>query len=125
LAADRQATGRAGEAEAERLLLRAGMTVLDRRFRRSGGEIDLIARDGDTLVFVEVKTRSGEGYGMPAEAVGATKRARMARAALAWLQRHDALEVPCRFDVVEVIAAADGRLETRHLEDAFRIWPRG
>ncbi len=121
----RQSLGAAGERAAEEALRSAGMTILDRRFRRRRGEIDLVARDGELLVFVEVKSRRGGGYGRPAEAVTATKRARLARTALAWLQRHDALERVCRFDVVEVEVLGDGRQRVHHLPDAFRLWPTG
>lgn len=121
----RQALGEAGESAAEDVLRRAGMTIVDRRFRGRRGEIDLVADHDGTLVFVEVKTRAGAGYGSPAEAVTATKRNRVARTALAWLQRHEALERTCRFDVVELEAEPDGRFTARHIADAFRLWPTG
>ena len=121
----RQSLGEAGELAAEDVLRRAGMRILERRFRRRGGEIDLVAEDGETLVVVEVKTRAGAGYGTPAEGVTATKRRRLARTALAWLQRHDALERSCRFDVVELEVAGKARFRARHLSDAFRLWPTG
>ena len=120
----RQRLGREGERAAEAVLCAAGMRVLERRYRARLGEIDLIAEQGQWLVFVEVKARSGRGYGMPAEAVTAAKRRRMARVALLYLQRRGWLERPCRFDVVEVVAAA-GVLKVRHLVDAFRLWPTG
>lgn len=110
----RQRLGIAGEALAEAVLRDKGLRILARRWRCRSGEIDLIAEDGRWLVFVEVKARAGEGFGRPSEAVDARKRRRLARAALTYLQAEDALERPCRFDVVEV-----GR-EIRHIEDAFR-----
>lgn len=117
----RHGLGRSGEAEAERVLRRSGMTILERRWRLRLGEIDLIAQRGELLVFVEVKTRRRLGFGEPAEAVTRAKRARMARTAMAYLSRRDWLDRPCRFDVVEVFVEADGGLRARHIEDAFRL----
>jgi len=117
----RQALGRRGEAAAEALLERAGMKIVARRFRRRSGEIDLIAERGDLVVFVEVKTRRGTGFGTPAEAVTRTKQERMARVALAWLQRTGGLERRTRFDVVEVCVGAGGASVLHHIEDAFRL----
>jgi putative endonuclease len=88
--------GNRGEREAARMLRRAGLRVLIRGYRTDRGEVDLIARDGDTLVFVEVKSRS---RGEPAEAVTLEKQRRLTLAALHFLKRHNLLEQPCRFDV--------------------------
>ena len=66
---DQRETGRAGERIAERLLRRCGLIILARNWRAAGGELDLAALEGETLVFVEVKTRNGSGYGTPAAAV--------------------------------------------------------
>lgn len=107
------------------MLRAAGMRVLERRFRCRLGEIDLIAERGELLVFVEVKTRRGRGYGRPAEAVTAAKRRRLGRLALAYLQRRSWLSRPSRFDVVEVYSDPDGTRRLRHIEDAFRLWPTG
>ncbi len=120
-----QRLGRAGEAVAEGVLRRAGLRILDRRFRSREGEIDLVAEDGAVVVFVEVKTRSGGGYGSPAEAVTGRKRGRMARAALAYLASRRLLERPSRFDVVEVLRTGDGLLSARHIVDAFRLTRSG
>jgi putative endonuclease len=73
-----------------------------RRYRQRGGEIDIIARDGATLVFVEVKTRDGHAFGDAAEAITRWKRRRMARTALDYMMRHHISECPCRFDVVSI-----------------------
>jgi len=122
----RQRLGRDGEAAAAAVLGRAGLRILERRFRVRAGELDLIAEQGDLLVFVEVKARRQVGCGDPAEAVTHAKRRRMARVALAYLAATDALDRPCRFDVVEVHLGPADRVEAvRHLEDAFRIWPTG
>lgn len=94
--------GLIGEDLACQELERLGYAVLARRYRRRGGEIDIIARDGDTLVFVEVKTRDGGRFGTGAEAVTQLKRRRLVGTALDYLARHRAVECPCRFDVVSV-----------------------
>jgi putative endonuclease len=101
------------------------MRILARRYRRRFGEIDLIGAIGDSVVFVEVKTRSGSGFGRPAEAVTPLKRRRLARVALAFLQERGWLTRPSRFDVVEVIVGSDEELTLRHIVDAFRLWPNG
>ncbi len=121
----RQSLGRRGERAAERVLRRAGMRILHRRFRLRIGEIDLIAAQGQRIVFVEVKTRRGRGYGFPAEAVNRRKRERMAQIAAVYLQRRGWSGRPCRFDVVQVFVEADGSERVDHIEDAFRIWPSG
>ncbi len=121
----RQGLGLAGEQAAAEALVRAGYQILESRFRRRVGEIDIVAVDGDVVVFVEVKTRSGTGFGHPAEAITATKRHRMARAAQIYLGRKGWEERPCRFDVVEVLATAGRGMSVRHIEDAFRLGPLG
>ena len=94
-----------------------------RGYRVVEGEVDLVARDGPVLVFVEVKTRR---KGEPAEAVGAEKQRRLVRAALHFQRRHGLLEAPCRFDVVAIVWPEDGgspRVE--HIVDAFSPAGRG
>lgn len=123
----RQRLGRLGELAAERALERAGLSVVDRRFRLRLGEIDLIAVGAGLVVFVEVKARGGEGWGQPAEAVTARKRERMARVAAVWLARRGEAEAecPCRFDVVEVWSDGAGVSRVNHIVDAFRVWSTG
>jgi putative endonuclease len=119
----RQALGRIGEDAAAAMLERAGLSIVERRFRLRRSEIDLIATEGEFVVFVEVKTRSGDGYGAPAESVTPSKRRKIVRGALAFLARRGWLDRLCRFDVVEV-EAAGGQVHTvRHIEDAFRPEP--
>ena len=125
LADSRGRLGARGEAAAEALLRRAGMRILERRFRLRCGEIDLIAEQDGRIVFVEVKARRGTGYGSPAAAITKSKRERIARVALAYLQRRSWLTRPTRFDVVEVMACPGEGFESRHIEDAFRLWPTG
>jgi len=118
----RQRLGRDGEALAERELRGRGLEVVERRYRSRCGEIDLVALDGEQVVFVEVKARRGRGFGLPAEAVGRHKRRRIGRVALAFLQRRGWLERRCRFDVVEVfVRGGAGSADVRHIVDAFRL----
>ncbi|WP_300161057.1 YraN family protein [Solidesulfovibrio sp.] len=117
-AAPHLALGRAGEAAAEALLAGKGYAVLARNFRTRGGEVDLVCRDGDTVVFVEVKTRRSGSLARPDQAVTASKRGRLVRAAAAFLSERDLWDRPCRFDVVAVVATGKG-LSASHLPDAF------
>ena len=98
----RQNLGRLGENLACTELERRGYAILARRYRHAGAEIDIVARDGATLVFVEVKARDGRDFGDGAEAVTMRKRRRLAMAAMDYLVRHHKGECPCRFDVVSI-----------------------
>lgn len=120
-AVSQQEVGRIGERAAAAALRSAGLRVLDRRYRKRFGEIDIVAGGGDIVVFVEVKTRTGTGFGRPADAVTPVKRARMARVALSWLQRRGWLDRRCRFDVIEVWVAGTEARRVRHIPDAFRM----
>lgn len=115
------ALGRWGEDLAARHLTDAGMQVLDRNWRCSQGELDLVARDRDgTVVFVEVKTRSGIGFGVPAEAVGRAKARRLRRLACCWLLEHrQPGGVELRFDVVGIVKVPGRAPELVHLRSAF------
>jgi putative endonuclease len=117
----RQQLGLRGEAEAERALRRAGLRVLERRCRVRAGEIDLIAEEGEILVFVEVKARAGIGYGTPAAAVTPRKQRRLARVASIYLGRRKWLDRRCRFDVVEVFLEGERVRRVNHIRDAFRM----
>jgi putative endonuclease len=98
----RQTLGKIGEDLACAELERRGYVVLERRYRRRGGELDIIARDGCTVVFVEVKAREGHDFGQATEAVTALKRRRITQLALDYLARHRLTERSCRFDVVSI-----------------------
>jgi putative endonuclease len=112
--------GRRGERLAARYLRRHGYKVLYRNFRGGkGGEIDLVCRHGEALVFVEVKTRSDEMFGRPLIAVDAKKRRRIVRGAMAWLRMLDLPDLTFRFDVVEVLVGAHP--EIRVIENAFGL----
>jgi putative endonuclease len=115
---DRIALGRQGERIAERHLRRHGYRILERNFRGAGVEIDLVAMDGETLVFVEVKTRRTALAGMPQEAVNPYKQRHLRRAGEVYAQRHHAHDCPMRFDVVAILEDSSGR-HLELLKDAF------
>ena len=117
--AAKDAIGRYGEQVATSHLEQAGYTVLDRNWRCAEGEIDLVARDGEVLVFCEVKTRSGVAFGDPAEAVIAAKAERLRRLALRWMAARGVLGRELRFDVVSVLRQPRGAARVRHLRGAF------
>ncbi len=118
----RRATGQAGEAAAARFLERRGLVILARNLRSRLGELDLLARDGATLVFVEVKARCGPSGDPPEAAVDARKRARVSRIARGYLARRRLGERPCRFDVVGVtFDEAGGVTAVRHVRHAFDV----
>ena len=115
---DRIALGRRGERIAERYLRRNGYLILERNFRGAGAEIDLVAMDGETLVFVEVKTRRTAQAGMPQEAVNSYKQRHLRRAGEVYAQSRRAHDRPMRFDVVAILEDGSGR-HLELLKDAF------
>ena len=114
MTAGRQRLGRWGENKAAAWYESRGWEILDRNWRGTGGEIDLILRRGDVVVFCEVKTRTGNAFGHPAEAVDARKQQRIHGLAAEWLRRYPRHAASLRFDVACV---QNGRLEV--LEGAF------
>jgi putative endonuclease len=117
-----RALGPAGERAAARFLERRGLVILARNLRSRLGEMDLLARDGPMLVFVEVKARRGHCGDPPEAAVDARKRARLARLALGYLAARRLGEPSCRFDVVAVsLDEAGGVIAVRHLKHAFDL----
>ena len=115
--------GDRGEREALRYLRTRGMRPLHRGYRTAQGEVDLIVRDGSTVVFVEVKTRR---RGAPAEAVTPEKQRRLTLAALHFLKRHGLLEQPSRFDVVAIVwPEGRERPDVEHFPAAFEAVGRG
>ncbi len=113
--------GRSCEEAAARTLVERGWTLLARNFRSGHREIDLIARRGRTVAFVEVKGRRGLGFGHPLEAITYRKRVEIARVARAWIGAHGRPGLTYRFDAIAVLEAPDGRLEVEHVEDAWRL----
>jgi putative endonuclease len=119
------ALGRRGERLARQALRRAGLKILSSNYRCPAGEVDLIAlhprRDGDVLVFVEVKTRASDFHTPPASAVDAQKQHRLRRCADYYVAgRPAAAELPLRFDVISIVAAGGRPPRVEHIEDAFR-----
>ncbi|MFN2509655.1 MAG: YraN family protein [Chthoniobacterales bacterium] len=114
--------GASGERLACRFLRQNGYKILYRNFRgRTGGEIDIVCRDRDILVFVEVKTRSSEDFGRPFETIARDQRDRISRGALAWLRMLENPDILFRFDVVEVVAAEAGKPRLELIKNAFGL----
>jgi putative endonuclease len=113
------AVGSYGERVAVQALIAAGMQVLDRNWRCTVGELDVVALDGNTIVFCEVKTRRSDNLGVPAEAVGPVKVRRLRRAATLWLAAHPAVRGQVRFDVISVRPNRRGAASLDHLRGAF------
>jgi putative endonuclease len=112
--------GRRGEDAAARYLKKRGYVIVAHGHRDNIGEIDLIAIDGRTVVFIEVKTRTSYDAGHPADAVDEKKQQRLTRLALSYMKRHDLLECSARFDVVAVTWPDDkGRPVIEHFQNAF------
>jgi putative endonuclease len=110
--------GRRGEALARDHLVSLGWTILERNYRFGRREVDLIVRRGNLIAFVEVKTRAGEGYGAPEDAVTWHKRKEIEAVAHEYLTRHRPGDVDVRFDVISVTVGRGVRIE--HIEDAWR-----
>jgi len=116
----RERAARCGEAIAAEFLILRGMELVDRNVRLGRGEIDLVARDRDQVVFVEVKFRTAGGLATPFDAVGAKKREDVAKAAALYLARRGLLDRPVRFDVVGITWRADGEeLLVQHVPNAY------
>jgi putative endonuclease len=112
--------GAFGESLAAEYLSENGYKVLERNFSCRIGEIDIIAVQEDTVVFIEVKTRSSGKFGMPSEAVSLTKQNRMVKTALYYMQKNKLLDYMCRFDVLEIIVDEDNSKRINLIKDAFQ-----
>jgi putative endonuclease len=117
--ANNVALGAHGEDLAERYLRDAGIEIICRNWRCRYGELDLVVRDAGVTAFVEVKTRSGLGYGTPAESVTYDKRQRIRRLALIWLIDQDGPWQRIRFDVISVLLRRDREPVIDHLKAVF------
>jgi putative endonuclease len=115
----KDAVGRYGEDVAARHLTDAGLEIVARNWRCAEGEIDIVARERGALVICEVKTRSSDRYGLPAEAISRRKADRLRRLAYLWLQAHPAGGVDVRFDVVSVTRSRAGAAVVEHVRAAF------
>lgn len=112
--------GDRGEVAAVRWLKRSGFRIIAKQYRNAFGEIDIIAKERDQIVFVEVKTRRSTDAGQPFEAVGVHKQRKLTRLALAWLKKHRQLECSARFDVISIVWPEDARApRIDHFRNAF------
>lgn len=111
--------GQAGEDRAAKYLAKQGYRVLERNYRTSHGEIDLIALHEGTIVFVEVKTRTSDAFGAPELAVTPQKQRRMVKTALGYIKYKKLHQVPCRFDVVAISDATEQ--EVALIQNAFEM----
>lgn len=111
--------GKAGEEIAVRHLMAKQFRILQRNYRCPYGEIDIVAVDGHTIVFVEVKSKNALQYGRPEEAVDRRKQAKLSRAALIWLRDNSSLNKPARFDVISINFRPGQPPEIVHYKNAF------
>ena len=116
-----QRIGGQGEDLAVAFLARKGYTIVERNYRCKGGEVDLVARDGKTVVFVEVKTRRSLSYGVPQLAVNHFKQRQIMKASLTWLSSHRSHDAPARFDVVAITLQNSGEAIIDHIQNAFEL----
>ena len=117
-------TGAEGEEIAAGFLVKRGYRILQRNYRTVLGEIDIVAREGNALVFVEVKARSGSQFGPPQVAVDLRKQAKMSRVALAYLRHKGMAPCDCRFDVVAVVKSSGG-IQVELFQNAFEVADTG
>ncbi len=109
-----------GERLAAKTLRRKGYRIIERNFTCPAGEMDIIAADGDVLIFVEVKSRSSDAHADPEANITAHKRRQLTRVARYYLSEKNATDLPCRFDVMAIVAPAGGKPTCEHFVDAFQ-----
>ncbi|MEA4848779.1 MAG: YraN family protein [Clostridiaceae bacterium] len=112
--------GAFGEDMACEYLEEYGYKVLERNFSCRTGELDIIALEGETVAFIEVKTRSSERYGLPSEAISISKQGKIVKTALYYMQRNRLLDRMCRFDVLEIIIEDEDNHRINLIRDAFQ-----
>jgi putative endonuclease len=115
----KQNTGNKGENYACDLLVESGFTIIERNYHFGHGEIDIVAMDGDTLVFVEVKTRKNLEFGDPIEGVTKSKQKQIRKIAEGYLMEKKILDIDCRFDVVGILLQGNEAPKINHIENAF------
>lgn len=113
--------GARGEEAAARFLVKRGYDIVERNWKCYAGEVDIIARDEETLIFVEVKTRKDCQKGFPAEAVNAEKRTRYEKIALEFLKNYEVVDLSVRFDVISIVVVSEDRALIRHHIAAFSV----
>lgn len=111
--------GKKGERVAVKYLKKLGFEIIECGFKAMRGEIDIIARENDTIVFVEVKTRKTNEFGSPVEAVDSRKQAQIKKIASIYISKRYRKFIPCRFDVVGIIVKEGGDYEISHVRNAF------
>ncbi|MEW6163210.1 MAG: YraN family protein [Nitrospirota bacterium] len=112
--------GGRGESLAVKFLKGKGYKIIARNYKTPIGEIDIVAKDGNTVVFVEVKTRADDSFGYPFEAVNKKKRQKLRNLALLYLKRQGK-ESPVRFDVLSIFYRDSGKKDIEHIKDAFEV----
>ena len=113
--------GKMGESIATTFLKGAGFSIVERNFRCVCGELDIVARDGRTIVFVEVKCRKNAAYGPPQLAVTSFKQRQISKAALVWLSKRRLFDAEARFDVVAIVLRQHDLPEIEHIRNAFDL----
>jgi putative endonuclease len=122
----RKLLGDRGERAAVKYLKQQGFRIIAKQHRNYYGEVDIIAQEGKSTVFVEVKTRTSTNDGQPFEAVDLRKQEKITHVALAWLKQNDRLEQPARFDVVSILWPDEkGEPQIQHFRNAFEATGRG
>lgn len=116
---DRISLGKLGENLAVTYLKKHRLKIIKQNYRQKTGEIDIIAREKKTLVFVEVKTRRSTRYGQPLEAVTPKKQAQISRVALDYITRNKLSDQPVRFDVISILIVENKKPEIEHLQNCF------
>jgi len=111
--------GEKGEKVAVKYLKKSGFEIIECGFKAMRGEIDIIAREKETIVFVEVKTRKSNEFGSPAEAVDSKKQAQIKKIASIYISKKYKKFIPCRFDVIGIIVKEKGNYEISHIRNAF------
>ncbi len=119
--ADNRTLGERGEAIATAYLKGLRFTIVERNFRCKGGEVDIIARDGKTFVFVEVKTRRSLSFGPPQGSVTPFKQRQISKVALTWLAKNRLDEASARFDVIAILLREHAVPEIEHIRNAFEL----
>ena len=115
-----ESLGSKGEDLAVTFLKKKGYRIISRNYKNYIGEIDIIAQDGKTVVFIEVKTRANDSFGLPFESVHRRKRQKLRNLALLYLKKAGE-ELPVRFDVLSITCAENGKMEIDHIQDAFEV----
>lgn len=119
----KQAFGEASEKKAAEYLRQQGYRILSLNYRTKLGEIDIIARDGAVICFVEVKSRSSFAFGHPKDAVDSRKQRKISQCALLYLKENNIYEKSCRFDILSIIQECPDRFDFQLLKAAFDLYP--